>query len=332
MNGVPITNDKAINMLAVVPSTLTTGSGRTGVELARYPDHGLAGGQNRSGPESRSSGSSTGRRLRTTGLGGLASAFILGRRATHSCSDGCTPKWANSRMDDERHAPAPVRKRGFANGGTGTQNHHQRQEQAQRGGGLNPGGVGTTFALRRMLGHVGGSATVLTTPSARPCSKRKHDQDHRGGHANAGVGRQNTHHESGQAHDQDGDQEGVLATNHVAQAAKHQRTERTHDETGSESQQREDEGGTFVQAREELFGNDGCERAVQVEVIPFEKRYSSEEAKITFFSRASSGGRSSYHVLSPRKKKFTSKMVVGGLSKGGLTLFRRTSNNNRQRN
>jgi hypothetical protein len=71
------------------------------------------------------------------------------------------------------------------------------------------------------------------------------------------------------AHDQDGDQEGVFAADHVAQAAEHQRAERTHDEAGGEGEQGEDEGGGRV-ADKELLGDDRGQRAVQVEVVPFE--------------------------------------------------------------
>ena len=42
------------------------------------------------------------------------------------------------------------------------------------------------------------------------------------------------------AHDQDGDQEGVLAPDQVAEPAEHQRAERPHQEAGGEGQQRED--------------------------------------------------------------------------------------------
>ena len=58
------------------------------------------------------------------------------------------------------------------------------------------------------------------------------------------------------AHDQDGDQEGVLAADHVAQAAEHDGAERAHQEAGGEGQQREDVGGRRVESREELRGDE----------------------------------------------------------------------------
>ena len=50
----------------------------------------------------------------------------------------------------------------LAEDGSGEQNHQQRQEQAERRGGLNERGVVAAFAVRRMFGHVGRGAAVLT--------------------------------------------------------------------------------------------------------------------------------------------------------------------------
>ena len=112
--------------------------------------------------------------------------------------------------------------------------------------------------MGRVLGHVGGSTTVLTT-QCQALQQAQGDQDHRSRHTNAGIVRKNTHDESGNTHDQNGDQEGVLAANHVAQAAKDDGTERTHDETGSKRQQCKDEGGALIQTAEELLGDDSCQ-------------------------------------------------------------------------
>src|SRR5690606_31593112 len=72
------------------------------------------------------------------------------------------------------------------------------------------------------------------------------------------------------AHDQDGDQERVLAADAVAEAAEEGRAERTHEEAGGEGQQREDHARGRVDAAEELLGDDRRQRAVEVEVIPLE--------------------------------------------------------------
>jgi hypothetical protein len=46
-------------------------------------------------------------------------------------------------------------------------------------------------------------------------------------------------------HDQDGDEEGVFAADEVADAAEHQRAERTHQEARREGEQREDVARRF---------------------------------------------------------------------------------------
>ena len=67
--------------------------------------------------------------------------------------------------------------------------------------------------------------------------------------------------EGRQAHDQ-GDQEGVLAADHVAQAAEEDGAKGTHNKAGRKSEQREDKGRARIQAAEKLLGNDACKRAV----------------------------------------------------------------------
>ncbi|KAG0751322.1 hypothetical protein G6F24_014429 [Rhizopus arrhizus] len=100
----------------------------------------------------------------------------------------------------------------------------------------------------------------------------QHDQDDRGSKADRGVVGQHADQEGRDAHDQDGDQEGVLAADAVAEAAEEGRAERTHEEAGSERQQGEDHARGFIDATEELLGDDVGERAVQEEVIPLEHR------------------------------------------------------------
>ncbi|KAG1226425.1 hypothetical protein G6F68_019745 [Rhizopus microsporus] len=58
----------------------------------------------------------------------------------------------------------------------------------------------------------------------------------------------------------------------IRMAAEEGRAERTHEEAGRERQQGEDHARGFIDATEELLGDDGGERAVQEEVIPLEHR------------------------------------------------------------
>jgi hypothetical protein len=131
---------------------------------------------------------------------------------------------------------------GFAHELAHAQDHQQAQEQAERGRGLDPRGVGTALAVRRVLGHVGGGTAVLAA-ERQALQHAQRDQDHRRRDADGRVAGQQADDEGRQAHDQNRHQEGVLAPDHVAQAAEHDGAERTHQEAGSKRQQREDEPG-----------------------------------------------------------------------------------------
>ncbi|MNP27108.1 hypothetical protein D3C76_1199960 [compost metagenome] len=170
----------------------------------------------------------------------------------------------------ERQAPAP----GFelvATDVAAAQHHQQRQQQPKGGSGLDKTGVEAPFAMGRMLGHIGGSTAVFTA-QRQPLQHAQDHQDDRCGDADAGVGGQQPHREGGQAHQHDGDQEGVLAPDHVAQPAEHQRAERPHQEAGGKGHEGEDEGGGVVHASEELLADDRCQRTIEKKVIPLENR------------------------------------------------------------
>ena len=118
-----------------------------------------------------------------------------------------------------------------------------------------------------MLGDINRSSTVFTTQGQTLCHAQK-NQDDGSSNAPAFVVRQNAHQESGDTHDDDGHQEGVLATDHVAQHAKHQRAEGAHDEACGKSQQGKYVAGVFWEGGEELRANDGGQSAVKVKVVP----------------------------------------------------------------
>ena len=160
--------------------------------------------------------------------------------------------------DQERNAPAPGFEGFVAEEVAAGQDDQQRHEQAERGGALDEAGVQAALVVRRMLGHVGGGTAVLAA-HCQALGQAQDDQDHRCGETDRGVVGQHTDQEGRDAHDQDGDQEGVLAADAVAEAAKEGRTERTHEEAGSERQQGEDHARGFIDATEELLGDDGGE-------------------------------------------------------------------------
>ena len=170
----------------------------------------------------------------------------------------------------ERNAPAPDFKL-IAGEVAATEHHQQRQQQAEGRGGLNPAGVETAFANRRVLGHVGGCAAVLTA-ERQALQHAQHHQNDRCGDADAGVGRQQADAEGRDAHQDDGREEGVFAPDHVPQPPEHQRAEGPHDKPGREGHQREDERRGVVDPGEKLLADHRREGAVEEEVIPLEHR------------------------------------------------------------
>jgi len=93
----------------------------------------------------------------------------------------------------------------------------------------------------------------------------------------------------------------VFASYHVAQAAKHQRPKRPHDEAGGKSQQRENEGRARIKPAKELLGNDRGKRSVQIEVVPLENgaERGSEDHFPLFGAHRPRGGMLGCHELSP---------------------------------
>ncbi len=122
-----------------------------------------------------------------------------------------------------------------------------------------------------MLSHIDRSATIFTA-KRQTLQHAQRDQDDRGGDPPGLVAGQQTHEEGREAHDQDRRKEGVLPADQVTQHTEHQRAERAHKEASRESQKRKDVAGAFGEGREELRADDRGERAIEVEVIPFEDR------------------------------------------------------------
>ena len=242
------------------------------VELTRVPDHSLASRQAEERQQHDLQVAPFAERLLDRCLGSFAfflHAFEGGRFVQLQ-----TDPHRNTQQyhrNQERNAPAPGFECFFADAGTHTQNHQQRQEQTQRCRGLNPAGVGAALAVRRVFGHVGRRAAVLAA-KRQTLQQAQNDQDGRGGHANRVIAGQHADQEGRKAHDHDGDQEGVLASDQIAETAKHERAERTNREAGSERHQRENERSSRVHAREKVRRDDRRERTIQVKVVPLEYR------------------------------------------------------------
>ena len=98
------------------------------------------------------------------------------------------------------------------------------------------------------------------------------DQQERRSDADRGVARQQPDQESRDAHQREGREEGDLAAHEVAEPPEQDRAQRPHDEADREGRERQQEGGRFVDAREEMRGERARERAVEEEVVPLEQR------------------------------------------------------------
>ena len=120
-----------------------------------------------------------------------------------------------------------------------------------------------------MLRDVGGRTAVFAA-EREALQQAQNDQDDRSCDADGGCVREQADDEGRQAHDEDRDQEGVLAADDVTDAAEHDGAERTHEEAGGERQQREDVAGRRRIGAEELRADDRGERSVKIKIIPFE--------------------------------------------------------------
>ncbi|MNZ63447.1 hypothetical protein D3C78_815930 [compost metagenome] len=155
-----------------------------------------------------------------------------------------------------------------------------------------------------MFRDVGRCAPVFAA-KRQTLQQAQGDQDDRRGHADGRVAGQQADHGRRYTHDHDGDEEGVLAPDHVAEPAEHDGAEGPYGEACGECEQGEDEGGGFVHAGEEVLCDDRGERAVEIEVIPFE--YGSE------------GGGEDHLALFPRDP------AVGGCALVQAVEFRHVS-------
>jgi hypothetical protein len=120
-----------------------------------------------------------------------------------------------------------------------------------------------------VLGDVS-SRTAILAAEREALQQTQRDQDHRRGKSDLRGAGQKADQKRRQAHDHDGDEEGVFASDDVADAPEHDGAERAHQEAGGEGEQREDIARRRRIGREELRADDAGERAVKIEVIPLE--------------------------------------------------------------
>ena len=122
-----------------------------------------------------------------------------------------------------------------------------------------------------MLGDIGRGAAVFTTEGEALTQAQRHQQDGRQP-ADLGERRQQSDEERRGAHHHDGHQEGVFATDQVADAAEDQRAEWTHQEARRVSREGRQQCGRVIAGREEQRREKRCQRRIEIKVVPFEDR------------------------------------------------------------
>ena len=180
---------------------------------------------------------------------------------------GSTPKYPAARWTPERYAPAPVRKVDPQRS-TRSQDHQQRHQQPQRGGGLYPG-VWCPGGLRAC------SATYRHRPPYSP-ERQALRQAQPDQHPVAQpppmliVGRQQPYGERGQPHDEDGDQKVYLRPIRSPRRpnGRHRRAARNPAANASSKQKAE----PLSSARKYWRARMDRQRTVEIEVIPLSTR------------------------------------------------------------
>ena len=125
---------------------------------------------------------------------------------------------------------------------------------------------------RAVFGDVDGGAAILA-PHGHALQDAQQDE-HDGAEAEQLlIVRQQTDSEGSAAHDDDGGEEGALAAEAVAHAAEDQRAERAEQEARRKNGERREQRVRLADLGgvEEFGGKDAGERAIDEEVIPFER-------------------------------------------------------------
>ena len=171
--------------------------------------------------------------------------------------------------DEKRNAPAPRAERFPAHHVLDQQNHGQRNEQSERCGDLNEAGVETALLIRHVLGDVYRGAAVFAA-ERQSLQDANHQQNDWRRNTDRRVRRQKTDQRRGATHDQQRDQERVLASHQIADAAKEKRAERAHHEADRESRQISDQRERVISLRIKQRRDDGRETSEDVEVVPLD--------------------------------------------------------------
>ena len=140
-----------------------------------------------------------------------------------------------------------------------------------------------------MLGDVG-RRTAVFAAERKALHQTQRDQHDRREDAPCVVAGNHADEEGADAHQGHRDQEGVFASDHVAEATEDQRAKRADGEAGRKGEQRKDEADIRRHVGEEVFGKERAQRSVDVEVVPLENGAErGSENDLSLLSRHSSG-------------------------------------------
>ena len=123
----------------------------------------------------------------------------------------------------------------------------------------------------RVLGDVDRGAAVLAT-QRQTLEHAEGHQNQRRQNADLGIAREHADQHGCAAHDRNGHEEGVLAADHVTDAAEDHRAERAHGETSAVYGKRRQQLARRVARREEDRRQERRERRVEIEVVPLDDR------------------------------------------------------------
>src|SRR6185369_7084756 len=147
--------------------------------------------------------------------------------------------------NNKRQSPSPGGKCFFAHVVLQRQDDHQRNKQAEGGGDLNETGEEPAPLIRHVLGDIDRRASVFTTEGQALQHPDQQQQDGRG-HTNRGVSRQKTDQRGGAAHDEQGHEKSVLASDQVADASEKERPKRAHDKADRKRREISDQRNSII--------------------------------------------------------------------------------------
>src|SRR3954451_11757638 len=140
-----------------------------------------------------------------------------------------------------------------------------------------------------MLGDVNRGAAVFT-PERKALHQSKRDQHDRSGNTPAVKAGEQTDEKGADAHQRHRDQEGVFASDHVAETTEDQRAERTYRKARCKREQRENEADIRRHVGEEVLRQERAKRSIDVKIVPFEDgAEGGSENDFSLFSSHSSG-------------------------------------------